>query len=920
MAIFSLSADSIGRGKGRQSVAASAYRSGSKMTDERTGQTWDFTRKGGVIHSEIVTPGAVPIWAGDRERLWNEAEKAEDKSTRRDVAKVAREFRVALPHEVTDGERLEIVREFSRYLVGVYGAAVDFSIHEPGKEGDERNHHAHVMMTTRALGPEGFGAKLRTLDSPKTSPAEMGAIRAQFAAITNATLEAGGHEARVDHRSYERQGVDREATIHLGVAVTSMERKGERTEFGDKNRAAEARNAEREALKAEAADIAAQIIDLAAERAKRAEDRAELAAVRTFDPAHILDQITERKSTFTRADLNYALSKVITDAKERAEMNDAVLARPEVVALREQEGGPVSRYTTRAVLAAERDVLADTAAMVADTGHGLTSRQQAETLDHHAHLDREQRAAFAHATGPEGLAVIAGEAGTGKSATMAAVRDAYEAAGHRVVGMSWTNSVVEDMRRDGFGQAATVSSELFRLERGSTQWDARTVLMVDEAAMLSTKHLAAVTAHAEAAGAKLILVGDDRQLASIERGGMFGALKDEHGAAELHSVRRVADADQRAAFNMMHRGEFRPALEIFDGRGAIRWTDTADAARAELVGKYQADLEADPAKSRFAFAYTNAEVGDLNRDIRAMQRERGALGPDHRLETKAGPQDFATGDRIQFTANAHGRAEKAAGFINGAAGTVREIDGQRMTVELDGLKGGKVRVVSFTVAPSEAGGFDSIRHGYAGTIYKGQGKTLDQTYLLHSKHWRETSSYVAWTRHRDEAAVFVAKDTARDLDQLARQMARVEDRRSASQFHYDQPEPLRPADRRDDFDKAAKEALGRPQAAETPARATTGPEGPQSGPTARQMAEAQRKAAIIGRLKNPAKIAQALQRAHRQDAAAGFGGAGRDTTATPEPRQTAREALAEVRREAEKERDAERGHGLERERPRGRTR
>ena len=932
MAIFSLSAASIGRGQGRQAVAASAYRAATRMTDERTGQTWDFRRKGGVIHSELVTPGAVPIWAGDRERLWNEAERAEDKSTRRDTAKVAREFRVALPHELDDADRLEIAREFSRYLVDRYGAAVDFSIHEPGKEGDERNHHAHVMMTTRALGPEGFGAKLRTLDSPKTSSAEMDAIRAEFAGITNRALEAGGFAERVDHRSYERQGSEQEATIHLGVAVTNMERKGEVTEFGDRNRATEARNADRAALQAEARAIEAEIIDLSAERTRRAEEKAERAAVRTFDPARILETITERKSTFTRADLNYALSKEITDARERAAMNDAILARPEVVALRETADGPVSRYTTRAVLDAERDVLSDTAAMAGDSRHGLTSRHQAEALDRHSQLDQEQRAAFAHATGPEGFAVIAGEAGTGKSATIAAIRDAYETDGRRVIGLSWTNSVVEDMRRDGFKDVATVASELFRLERGSETWDRNTVLIVDEAAMLSTKHLAAVAGHAEAAGAKLILVGDDRQLASIERGGMFGALKDDHGAAELHTVHRVADADQRAAFNMMHRGEFGPALEVFEQRGAIHWTRTADEARGELVAKYRADLEADPTKSRFAFAYTNAEVGDLNRDLRAMQRERGVLSPDQRLETKDGPQDFAAGDRIQFTANATSRAEKAAGFVNGAVGTVREIDGQRMTVELDGRKDGKARLVSFVVGESEQAGsrFDAIRHGYAGTIYKGQGKTLDQTYLLHSKHWREASSYVAWTRHRDEAAVFVAKDTTRDLAQLARQMGRVDDRRAASQFHHDQAEQARPADRRESFDRAAQEAAGRapgPRGGDAPATAA---EGPQSAPTPRQLAEAQRKAAIIGRIKNPAKVAAALQRAHRRDAEAGLAGgfseASRSTTATATPqdaRAWAREALADVRRETERDeaaRGPERGHRLERFRSRGRTR
>jgi hypothetical protein len=110
-----------------------------------------------------------------------------------------------------------------------------------------------------------------------------------------------------------------------------------------------------------------------------------------------------------------------------------------------------------------------------------------------------------------------------------------------------------------------------------------------------------------------------------------------------------------------------------------------------------------------------------------------------------------------------------------------------VTVELDGKKNGKPRMVSFTVGDNaQAGQFNTFRHGYAGTIYKGQGRTLDQTYLYHSRHMRSAASYVALTRHREHTTIFVARETAADLGQLARQMARVDDRRAAAQFHYEE--------------------------------------------------------------------------------------------------------------------------------------
>ena len=163
-------------------------------------------------------------------------ERAEDKSTRRAEAMTARDFRIALPHELTADERIAAAQEFSRFLVQRYGAAVDMAVHAPDRRGDERNFHAHVLMTTRALGPDGFRTKLRVLDSPRTSPPEMEAICEAWETIANRALEAGGYEARIDRRSFERQGIDREATIHVGVSATEMERNGATTERGDLNR------------------------------------------------------------------------------------------------------------------------------------------------------------------------------------------------------------------------------------------------------------------------------------------------------------------------------------------------------------------------------------------------------------------------------------------------------------------------------------------------------------------------------------------------------------------------------------------------------------------------------------------------------------------------------------------------------------
>ena len=144
----------ISRASGRSAVASAAYRAGEFLTNERDGITHDFTRRDGVEHSEIVLPEGVSAeWALDRSALWNAAERAE----KRKDARVAREFEIALPHELSQDERLETARAFARDLADRYGAAVDFAIHAPHAPSDVRNHHAHVMMTTRKVISEGLG-------------------------------------------------------------------------------------------------------------------------------------------------------------------------------------------------------------------------------------------------------------------------------------------------------------------------------------------------------------------------------------------------------------------------------------------------------------------------------------------------------------------------------------------------------------------------------------------------------------------------------------------------------------------------------------------------------------------------------------------------------------------------------------------
>lgn len=208
----------------------------------------------------IFAPKDAPEWARDRERLWSEVEKAETRKN----SQLAREVQIALPHELTEEQRQQLLTDFVRENFVRKGMVADVAIHAPDREGDDRNHHAHVLLTMREIGPNGFGAKLRELNSK----GQLETWRENWARTANRYLERHGHEARIDHRSLAEQGIDREPTTHNGPTATQMEREGEASERGDINREIEARNRERERLEIAARAVGRELTELAPEEGK----------------------------------------------------------------------------------------------------------------------------------------------------------------------------------------------------------------------------------------------------------------------------------------------------------------------------------------------------------------------------------------------------------------------------------------------------------------------------------------------------------------------------------------------------------------------------------------------------------------------------------------------------------------------------
>jgi len=226
MAIFHLNAKVISRGKGQSAIAAAAYRSGDRLKDRAADEVKHYRARAERIQfTGLFVPGNAPEWAKDRESLWNAVEEREThgQGVKPEKAQLAREIEISLPHELTDQQREWLVKDFAREQFVRRGYGVDVAIHVPDGDSDARNHHAHLMITMRTLGPDGFAP---TKDRSMNSKAQLAEWREEWAELANRHLARHGHEARIDHRSLEAQGIDREPTIHVGPAGQAMDERG----------------------------------------------------------------------------------------------------------------------------------------------------------------------------------------------------------------------------------------------------------------------------------------------------------------------------------------------------------------------------------------------------------------------------------------------------------------------------------------------------------------------------------------------------------------------------------------------------------------------------------------------------------------------------------------------------------------------
>jgi hypothetical protein len=387
-------------------------------------------------------------------------------------------------------------------------------------------------------------------------------------------------------------------------------------------------------------------------------------------------------------------------------------------------------------------------------------------------LSGEQKAAFEHVTEGRDLGVVVGYAGTGKSALLGVAREAWEEAGYRVQGLALSGIAAENLESGSGIASRTVASLEHQWAKDRELLDARDVLVIDEAGMIGSRQMERLLSAAEKAGAKVVLVGDPEQLQAIEAGAAFRSIAERHSHVELTQVRRQHEDWQRDATRHLATGRTGEALAAYEARGMVHAAETRDQAREDLVERWDRERVAEPGKSRIILTHTNDEVRELNLTARDRLRQAGALGEDVTVKAERGERSFATGDRLMFLKN-----DRGLGVKNGMLGEIEHVSPTQMTVRLDAGRPDAERSVVF-----ELKDYAQVDHGYAATIHKSQGVTIDRAHVLATPGMDRHGAYVALSRHRDSVQIHYGRDEFEDLGKLTRVLSRERAKDMASDF------------------------------------------------------------------------------------------------------------------------------------------
>ncbi len=775
MAIAFAKVSIVSRAQGHSAVAAAAYRSGTCLTDERTGLVHDYTKRTDVVFTELMVPEDSPDKFKDQEFLWNKVEESE----KRKDAQLGKDLVLALPKELNLEQQIEFAKRFAKVNFVDDGIPVDISIHDKG----DGNPHAHLYYTTRRLDKDGF-SKYKARD-----------LNPSFFKGKVLEDERWSQKSRdAQNEFFIEHGID--LSVDLNHIIPEKHEGKSRYSGGSY-------------LKEEN-----QIIR---------ESREQIAL---GDVDELIQLLSIEHSVFTRRDIEKLLFKTLketTSSELYLVKVEELLSNKNVIEIGPDERGHVT-YTTRNHYMQEANLLKDIEQMHARKTHDY--KQPLDGLINKFKLNEEQKEALSFITQGQDVSLLVGKPGTGKSYLLQPVKEYYESSNCRVLGAALSSKVAKALEDDTGIQSSTIASLSHQLSNNKLILTKRDVIVIDEAGMVDFANMAMILNAANRAKAKVILVGDPQQLKPIQKGEIFRGIADRVGYISLDNITRQEDLGDREASLMLARGEVDKALAHYDQKGALKLIQESSSSNAvsELVRDWADTITTpDDIKSHIILSFTRDSVAELNEHARTalqaksqlatdefiyyreVEHKGSALQPgaqavisftDRELAVSGGEQvnilkishkdvttqlesgdivnipahlkhyikvmdkrdiALARGERILFKKN-----NKTHGVKNGDLATITSINDEYFEARLD--NGSTV-----TIPKS----YHHLDYGYATTVHKSQGMTVDNTSVfVDNKYWNRALSFVAFTRHRKKLSIYADAGQHPDLDALKRTLSR----------------------------------------------------------------------------------------------------------------------------------------------------
>jgi Ti-type conjugative transfer relaxase TraA len=660
-----------------------------------------------------MTPENAPVWAKDREKLWNAVEASE----KRKDSQLAREVEISLPREFSTDQNIALVKEFAQKEFVDKGMIADVCLHY-GMKGGEYNPHAHILLTMREVTEEGFGKKNVEWNKKEL----LKEWRQSWCELSNKHLSLNGFDIQIDHRTLKEQGIE--------LSPQNVELPNDA-----KERLSEQSNRQLEIMR---------------QNGERLLEKPEIA----------LKAITQMQATFTDRDIARYVHSRTSDTEQYNAVYEKIRAHDGLVRL---VADKEARYTTKEMLGVEMKMMGEVMVKTKENSHNVKDeglKVLKEVVDSRE-LSIEQKTAVEYVTQSKGISCIVGYAGTGKTHMLKTAKEVWEKSGYNVKGGALSGIAAQGLENGAGIESRTVARRLIDWENGRDQLSKRDIFVVDEAGMLGTKDVARIVSEVNKRGAKLLLVGDPQQLQAIEAGAAFRGIAEKIGYLEMNNIRRQELGWQREVTRMLAVGNVGDALDVYNNGNKIHFCETKEIAMAEMVQNWMADKELQLGGTEIMLTYKRGDVKSLNEMARSALKQRGMLDKGHELALSNGVRELSIKDRVYFLRNDNGLEVR-----NGTLGELVSVN-KEGEVKIRIVENYESREIAFNINK-----YNYLDHGYAATVHKAQGVTVNKAYVMASRGFNQHITYVAMSRHIGDLELYWSKDEFSSFSDFKNQLGK----------------------------------------------------------------------------------------------------------------------------------------------------